>query len=64
MPVCISYDGGSFTQLINIKTIADNVGWVSLETHLFSVGTGWYVVVSDNADGVVVADAVKWGESP
>ncbi|HEY1295101.1 MAG TPA: hypothetical protein VGJ60_18645 [Chloroflexota bacterium] len=34
--------------------------WQSLGTFNFSSGAGQSVVLSDNADGVVVADAIRW----
>ena len=35
-------------------------GWTYLGTYCFDAGTGGSVVLSDDADEYVIADAVKW----
>ncbi|GGE07873.1 hypothetical protein GCM10011571_06400 [Marinithermofilum abyssi] len=45
-----------------MKTVNQRTGggqWIYLGTWNFSQGAGIKVVLSDNADGIVVADAVR-----
>jgi hypothetical protein len=52
---------GPFNQTLNSGTWIDLGGGTQVFT--FSEGTG-SVVVTDNANGVVVADAIKWQPVP
>jgi RHS repeat-associated protein len=54
----VNYNGGSTTVTVNQTTNAGN--WISLGKFAFSAtGSGQRVTLSDNANGTVVADAVK-----
>ncbi|MEW5800471.1 MAG: chitobiase/beta-hexosaminidase C-terminal domain-containing protein [bacterium] len=56
----ITYDGGTFTASVDQRTGGGT--WTLLGTFFFVEGTSGYVQLSDLADGVVVADAVKFGD--
>ena len=61
IPFTINYNGG--TTVIRKDIDGFNGGtasWVSLGTFDFANGCTGTVVVSDDADGTVVADAIKW----
>lgn len=57
-PYTVIYSGGTTQIAVNQKSGGGN--WFSLGTFPFSAGDGQGVVLSDKADGVVVADAVKF----
>ena len=61
-PYTIIYNGGSDTVTVNQKESESGGKWNYLGTYNFAAGTSGYVVLSDgpDADGVVVADAIKW----
>jgi hypothetical protein len=54
----IYYDGGSETVQVNQEINGSQ--WNYLGTFPFAAGTSGYVVLSDNADQYVIADAIKW----
>ncbi len=54
----INFDGGSNTASVNQKNAG--VGWKSLGVFSFQPNKGQGVTLSDKADGVVAADAVRW----
>jgi hypothetical protein len=56
-PYTITYDGGSVTIDKNQQT--DGCTWNLLGTYPFEVGTAGSVVLSDDANGYLNADAVK-----
>jgi hypothetical protein len=57
-PYTINYAGGSKTIKINLD---ENIGqWNLLGTFRFKAGTGGNVTISNNANGNVVADAIKF----
>jgi hypothetical protein len=56
-PYTINYDGGSDT--IDVDQQVNGGQWNLLGTYPFAAGTSGYVVLSDNANGVVIADAIK-----
>jgi hypothetical protein len=56
------YDGGSET---HVKDQEINGGtWNLLGTYPFAAGTSGYVVLSDDANEYVIADAIKWEPQP
>ncbi len=57
-PYQVNFDGGSNTVAVNQKDTG--VGWKSIGTFSFQPRKGQTVVLSDKADGVVVADAVRF----
>ena len=57
-PYTINYNGGSETVTVNQETMGGT--WNYLGTYTFSAGTSGSVVLSDNANGLVVADAIKF----
>ena len=57
-PYTINYEGGSGTFLCN-QTVAGNQ-WIYLGTFPFAAGTSGNVVLSNNADGSVAADAIMF----
>ncbi len=57
-PYTINYSGGSDIVLVNQEQ--GGGGWTYLGTYYFDAGTGGSVVLSDDADEYVIADAVKW----
>jgi hypothetical protein len=58
-PFTLSFDGGSKTYAVNERPTGGGV-WVPLGIHPFKAGTTGYVKVTDNANGEVAADAVKF----
>ncbi|MEW5802651.1 MAG: Ig-like domain-containing protein [bacterium] len=56
----IAYDGGTFIATVDQRT--DGGNWTLLGTFIFIEGISGYVQLTDLADGVVVADAVKFGD--
>ncbi|MGA1874766.1 MAG: InlB B-repeat-containing protein [bacterium] len=56
----IIYNGGTFTTTVDQRTGGGI--WTLLGTFPFVEGTSGYVQLTDLADGVVVADAVKFGD--
>ncbi|MDY6892740.1 MAG: cytochrome c3 family protein [Chloroflexota bacterium] len=57
-PYTIYYSGGNETVLTSQKD--GGGGWTYLGTYDFDAGTDGYAVFSDDADGYVIADAMKW----
>ena len=61
MPCTIEHTGGSTLVRVNLQGSNYGVGtWISLGVYSFVEGTGGAVVISDDADGYVIADAVRW----
>jgi hypothetical protein len=59
VPIDINYNGGSTTVTVNQRVNGSQ--WVSLGIHSFAAGTSGNVVVRNTAaNGIVVADAVKF----
>jgi hypothetical protein len=59
-PHTVNYNGGSTTIEIDQRAAPSEGGyWFSLGVYNFSVGTSGSIVVSDNADWLVLADAVR-----
>ncbi|MDY6951897.1 MAG: Ig-like domain-containing protein [Thermodesulfobacteriota bacterium] len=56
-PYTIHYDGGS--QTIDVNQQDNGFQWNLLGTFPFAAGTSGSIVLSDDADGVVVADAIR-----
>jgi hypothetical protein len=56
-PYTIHYSGGSVTHYVNQRTSGGQ--WVYLGTYPFDQGMSGSIVLSDNANGYVIADAVK-----
>jgi hypothetical protein len=56
-PFTINYSGGSATQYVNQQINGGK--WVYLGTYPFNQGMSGSIVLSDNANGNVIADAVK-----
>jgi hypothetical protein len=54
----INYDGGS--EQVTVDQQASGDRWILLGTYRFAVGTSGSVVLTDNANGVVIADAIMW----
>ncbi len=54
----ISFDGGSKTYTVNQKAAGGQ--WILLGIHRFAAGASGSVQVTDDANGLVVADAVKF----
>ncbi len=65
-PYTINYDGGSETVRVNQYESGSGGKWNYLGTYNFLAGTSGYVVLSDgpDANGVVVADAIKFELQP
>jgi hypothetical protein len=61
-PYTINYDGGSET--IDIDQRRYGGQWVLLGTYPFAAGTSGSVVLSDDANGYINADAIKWELQP
>jgi hypothetical protein len=61
-PYTVNHTGGSNT--IPVSQKVDGGRWNLLGTFNFAVGTSGSVVLSDDADGVVVADAIRWELQP
>jgi hypothetical protein len=57
-PYTINYSGGSDTVRVNQEQAGG--GWTYLGTYYFDTGTGGSVVISDDANEYVIADAIKW----
>jgi chitodextrinase len=57
-PYTVFYDGGSKTYSVNEK--ARGGSWILLGIHKFKAGTSGYVQLTDQANGEVTADAVKF----
>ena len=58
----VNYAGGSAEVTVNHKLVGK--GWIYLGTYYFGTGTGGWVQISNkssNASGVVIADAVRFG---
>jgi nitrate reductase cytochrome c-type subunit len=60
-PYTIHYDGGSATVDVNQEINGNQ--WNLLGSYPFAAGTSGYVVLSDDADQYVIADAVKFDNS-
>jgi hypothetical protein len=62
-PYTVHHLGGVTTVRVNLRGPAEEGGiWYSLGTYDFAAGTAGSLVISDNADGSVVADAVRFLE--
>ncbi|MDY6953365.1 MAG: hypothetical protein SWE60_17790, partial [Thermodesulfobacteriota bacterium] len=61
-PYTINYDGGSET--IDIDCTTNGCVWNLLGTYPFAVGTSGSIVLSDDADGILIADAIKLEVAP
>ena len=59
-PFTINHSGGPTMVTRDLKSVPASGSWVSLGTYTFPAGTAGSVVTSDNANGRVVADAVRW----
>jgi hypothetical protein len=59
-PYRVYYDGGSQTIRVNQKYNGGK--WNYLGTFAFASGTSGYVVLGDDANGYVIADAVGWDQ--
>ncbi|WP_460417577.1 DNRLRE domain-containing protein [Planifilum fimeticola] len=57
-PYTVRYNGGSKTYTVNQQSGGGK--WHKLGSHSFSAGTSHSVVLNDNADGYVIADAVRF----
>jgi len=57
-PITVYYDGGSHTTDINQQNGGGS--WVDLGVFNFASGTSGYVELTDNADGIVIGDAVRF----
>jgi hypothetical protein len=57
-PYTINHSGGSDVVLMNQEE--GGGGWTYLGTYHFNAGTGGSVILSDDADDYVFADAIKW----
>jgi hypothetical protein len=57
-PYTIYYDGGSVT--VDVNQEINGSQWNLLGTFPFAVGTSGYVVLSDDANEYVIADAIKF----
>jgi hypothetical protein len=59
-PYTIFYDSGSQTVRVDQSTNGPGGGkWNLLGTYTFAVGTSGFVQLSDDADNIVIADAIK-----
>ena len=58
-PWTINYDGGSHTVTVNLLGPAGGGYWLSLGSYPFAAGTAGTVVTTDDANGYVVADAIR-----
>ncbi len=62
-PFTVQHAAGSTTLLVNIQGTYGTGGfWYSLGVFPFTAGTSGFVQLSDDADGTVLADAVRWVE--
>jgi hypothetical protein len=57
-PYTVNHSGGSDVVLVNQEE--GGGGWTYLGTYHFNAGTGGSVMLSDDADEYVMADAIKW----
>ncbi|MDY6954908.1 MAG: hypothetical protein SWE60_25690, partial [Thermodesulfobacteriota bacterium] len=57
-PYTINYDGGSVT--LDVDCTTNGCDWYLLGTYPFAVGTSGSIVLSDHANGYVIADAIRW----
>ena len=63
-PYTVHHLGGETTVRVNVRGPIGGGGvWYSLGTYDFAAGTAGSVVISDDADGYVVADAVRFLEA-
>jgi hypothetical protein len=61
IPHIIQHADGSTEVPVNLKGPDYGEGsWISLGTYRFEVGTSGTVVITDDADGYVGADSVRW----
>jgi hypothetical protein len=63
-PYTINYDGGSETVRVSQKVNGGQWNQLGTGTYPFVVATSGSVVLSDDADGTVVADAILWEPVP
>ena len=61
-PYTVNYDGGSET--IDVDQLVNGGQWNLLGTYPFATGTSGSVVLSDDANGYIVSDAIKWELQP
>jgi hypothetical protein len=61
-PYTINYDGGSET--IDVNQEVNGGQWNLLGTYPFVAGTSGSVVLNDNANEIVIADAIKFERQP
>ena len=61
-PFTVSYNGGSTTTRINVNGPIGGGEWLSLGIFNFAAGASGSVSTSDDANGVVGADAVRWAQ--
>jgi hypothetical protein len=52
--------GGMVSETVTVDQQVSGGQWILLGTYPFPAGTSGYVMLSDNADGYVIADAIKW----
>ncbi len=60
VPHTINFSNGSTTVLVNRQGSAGSGSWLSLGTFNFAAGSSGSLVVSNNANGFVIADAVRF----
>lgn len=60
VPHTVNFSGGSTTVLVNRQGSAGGGFWLSLGTFNFAAGTSGSVVITNDADGFAVADAVRF----
>ena len=58
VPVTVTYASGTFSTTVNQQT--NGFQWIYIGQFQFNAGTAGNVKISDNANGVVTADAVKF----
>ncbi|MFZ5917067.1 MAG: hypothetical protein ACOYZ7_09055 [Chloroflexota bacterium] len=59
-PWTVNYDGGAHTVTVNLLGPAGEGGyWLSLGVYPLAAGTAGTVVTTDNANGYVIADAIR-----
>ena len=58
-PYTVNHAGGSTTILVNLNDRQKAGQWNSLGVFSFNTGTSGSIVVTDNADGRLVADAIR-----
>jgi len=59
-PITINYYGGSATFQVNVRGSLSDWTWHSMGIFHFEEGTSGSVVSSNNADGIVGTDTVRW----